>query len=310
MSKKKKRQHYVWRRYLRSWSNSKDLIPSLIKFEKKIATTNLMNVAQEKFYYSLQEFSKEEEIALKGIISNLSNQDTEVIFQEYYELFTSYSKLKRAIKNNEIPESKLVEIEDKLDLMKSNLMEDFHSDFESFGEKLMQIKTVEDLKFLDDDESELKTIIFLCFQYVRTKRMQNIFTQKFQGHYKILPKYFHILSFVLATGMANGFRNYKKTKFVFIENISSTDFITSDQPIINLKEDERDEKGNVISLEFFYPLNPTIALKVHYNDGNKYGHLKIKEKEVKMFNNIIFKKSEDFIFAKNSKQLEEYKNCL
>ena len=294
----------------RSWSNSKDLIPALIKFENKIATTNLMNVAQEKFYYSLQEFTKEEEVALKEIISNLSNRDTEVIFQEYFKLFISYSQLKRALKSNNLPKNKLLELENRLDLMKSNLMEDFHSDFETFGERLIQVKKFEDLKFLDDDESELKTFIFLCIQYVRTKRMQNLFIDKFKNHNRILPKYFHILSFVLGTGIANGLRSYKKTKFIFIENISVIDFITSDQPVINLKEDERDEKGNVISMELFYPLNPRIALKLHYNDGNKYEHLKIKEKEVKMFNRILFQKSEDFVFAKNSEQLEEYKKCL
>ena len=306
MNQKKKRQHYVWRNYLRSWSNSQDLIPALIKIENKIATPNLMNVAQEKYYYSLQEFTIEEEIVLQELISNLSNDDTKDLFQEYFNLFTSYSKLRRVLKNKNLPTDKRSQIEEKLELMKSNLMEDFHTDFEIFGQKLIEIKNPEDLQFLNNEESLMKTLIFLCFQYVRTKRMQNVFSQKFSNHLTILPKYFHILSFVLATGMANGLRFYKETKFIFIENISDNDFITSDQPIINLKEDEKDEKGNVKSLEFFYPISPRIALKIHYNEGNKFEQLKIAENQVNDYNNIIFEKSEDFLFAQYTKQLEQY----
>ena len=65
MNQIKKRHHYVWRNYLRAWSNSNDLIPSLIKINNKIAITNLTNVAQKKLFYSLEEFTFEEEYYLK-----------------------------------------------------------------------------------------------------------------------------------------------------------------------------------------------------------------------------------------------------
>ncbi|WP_189606376.1 DUF4238 domain-containing protein [Salinimicrobium marinum] len=308
---KKKRQHYVWRNYLRSWSNSKDIIPALIKKEKKIATPNLMGVAQEKFYYSLVEFTVEEEIVLKQLISNLSNDDTKEIYQQYFDLFTTYSRFKRILESKDLPTKHKSEIEEKLDLMKINLMEDFHSDFESFGHKLMLVQKPEDLMFLEDEEYLIKTLIFLCFQYVRTKKMKNTFSQKFENHLTILPKYFHVLSFVLATGMANGLRFYKQTKFIFIENISKVDFITSDQPITNLLEDERDELGNIKSLEFYYPLSPKVALKIHYKDeGLKFDHIKATEEKVNCLNHIVFNRSEDFIFACTTKELENYKNCL
>lgn len=270
-----------------------------------------MGVAQEKFYYSLEEFSFEEEIVLKQLISNLSNNDTKEINQQYFDLFTTYSKFKRILESKELPTKQKSEIEEKLDLMKINLMEDFHSDFENFGQKLMLVKRPEDLMFLKDEESLVKTLIFLCFQYVRTKKMQNTFSQKFETHLTILPKYFHVLSFVLATGMANGLRFYKQTKFIFIENISKVDFITSDQPITNLLEDERDELENIKSLEFYYPLSPKVALKIHYKDeGLKFDHIKATEEKVNFLNQIVFNRSEEFIFSGTTKELEKYKNFL
>ena len=47
--------------------------------------------------------------------------------------------------------------------MKSNFMEDFHSDFEKFGQKLIEVKKVEDLEFLKENASLMKTFLFLCF---------------------------------------------------------------------------------------------------------------------------------------------------
>tara|TARA_Y100001968_G_scaffold333193_1_gene394649 strand:- start:3710 stop:4642 length:933 start_codon:yes stop_codon:yes gene_type:complete len=306
----KKRHHYVWRNYLRAWSNSNDLIPSLIKINNKIAITNLTNVAQKKLFYSLEEFTFEEEYYLKKIILSLSNKETETIFLEYFNLFTSYSRFKRILDKNNISENKKSEIEQFLKFMKSNFMEDFHSDFEKFGQKLIDIKKVEDLEFLKDSSALMKTYLFLCFQYVRTNKMKNAFIKNFEGRSTVKAKFFNIISFVIATGMANGLMNYKESKFVFIRNNSKIDFITSDQPIINLKEHETNNKGNVKSMELFYPISPKIALKVHYNDGKNFEHIKIYENEVKKFNQIIFDKSEDFVFASSSEQLEIYKNCL
>src|SRR5690606_9199948 len=184
---------------------------------------NLMGVAQQRFYYSLIEFSIEEEVILKEIIKTLSNDYTIEINLKYFDLFTSYSKLKRLFKHNNLTQEKRIQIEEDLDLMKSNIMEDFHAEFENFGHELIKVKKLEDLKFLQDEENLVKTLIFLCSQYVRTKKMQFAFSQEFINHYTILPKYFHIISFVVATGIANGLRFFAETKFMLIENISNTD---------------------------------------------------------------------------------------
>lgn len=277
MNQIKKRQHYVWRNYLRAWSDPNDLIPALIKDEKKVIATNLMNVAQEKYYYSLEEFSIEEENILKEHMLNFSNEFTENIFKDYFDIFTSYSKIKRFLKTNNIPQEKKEEFKNRLEFLKSNTMEDFHTDFENFGQRLIKIKKFEDISFLHDRESQMQVYIFICLQYVRTKKMQNNFRKKLKNHEMIKPDFYNILSIVIATGMACGLIFTKSTKIVFIENISKTDFITSDQPIMNLKSWDKDLRGNTKTLELFYPINPKIALKIHYEGGLEFEHLKIKK---------------------------------
>lgn len=60
MSTIKKRQHYVWRNYLRGWADKKDHIWALKKDEGKILCPELMGVAQEKYFYRVHELTKPE----------------------------------------------------------------------------------------------------------------------------------------------------------------------------------------------------------------------------------------------------------
>lgn len=311
MKNQKKKHHFVWREYLRSWSNEKDIIPCLFKDQRKVETPTLMRIAYRNFFYSLDEFTIKEEIILKEIIQTISNDETMEVNLEFYNTFISYSRTKRELINKKLPTEKEKDIKDHLDLLKNNLMEDIHSDFEKYGSEIIKIKNLADLKFLEIQEALLKTLIFLCFQYIRTKKMRDNFEKTFKDHYVILPKYNNIISFCMASGIANSLTFHKKTKFEFCKNVSKVDFITSDQPIINMKEDVKDEKGRTIDFEFYYPISPKIAIKVHYRNNEKKFSEKIFEiDEVESHNKTLFNKSENLVFGRTKKQLESYKNCL
>jgi hypothetical protein len=87
----KRKHHYVWREYLRSWS-CEEKIYSYIKSENKIAKPNLMGVAQQRFFYSLEEFSLEEEIILKELVKQYSNCNASLkINLELLNIYTGYA---------------------------------------------------------------------------------------------------------------------------------------------------------------------------------------------------------------------------
>jgi len=50
----KKRQHYVARYYLKPWSDNEQIY--CIR-NQKVFKSNLMNIAQEKYFYELQEWA-------------------------------------------------------------------------------------------------------------------------------------------------------------------------------------------------------------------------------------------------------------
>jgi hypothetical protein len=60
MNQLKKKQHYVWKEYLKPWCLNRRIF-TYLKSLKKPIFSSLDGVAQERYYYSLAEFTIEEE---------------------------------------------------------------------------------------------------------------------------------------------------------------------------------------------------------------------------------------------------------
>ena len=124
-------------------------------------------------------------------------------------------------------------------------------------------------------------------------------------------KFLNFLPFLYATNIADSLTYEKETRFIFLENISEIDFITSDQPLINNKIDQLNDNGTIAQMEIYYPITPRIAIIIHYQEQNeKYRKILLNSSDVKNYNNTIFNHSNEFIFASSTEQLIEYKNCL
>jgi hypothetical protein len=60
MNQLKKKQHYVWKEYLKRWCLNRRIF-TYLKSLKKPIFSSLDGVAQERYYHSLAEFTIEEE---------------------------------------------------------------------------------------------------------------------------------------------------------------------------------------------------------------------------------------------------------
>jgi len=302
----KRKHHYVWKEYLKPWTENKK-VPTLIKNLKKITKPNPEGVVQQRYFYALDEFTKEEEIILKELVNLWSKESTLKINLEFYETFTSYSKIKRLSKTIDLND----ELKEKLNILRTNALEDSHLVFENFGKKIISIRKFEDLTFLDNEMELFCSMIYISFQYLRTKNMQSKIKIAINKYDYLSPKFLNFLPFLYATGIADSLTYEKQTRFIFLENTSEIDFITSDQPLINNKIDELNDNGTVSQLEIYYPITPRIALIIHYQEQNeKYRTIALNSLDVDKYNKTIFNHSNEFIFASTTEQLEEYKNCL
>ncbi|MDG4655261.1 DUF4238 domain-containing protein, partial [Chryseobacterium arthrosphaerae] len=100
MNEIKRKHHYVWREYLRNWSISDKINAFMIKEKKNLKGINLTNVAQERYFYELEVFSKEEELVLYHLIKSWSDPETLSINLEIFRLFTSYSSIDQLVTNH------------------------------------------------------------------------------------------------------------------------------------------------------------------------------------------------------------------
>lgn len=303
---KKRKHHFVWRDYLRGWSNNKDLVYTFFKSQNKINRPNLISVAQQRDFNAVHEFTLEQEIILKELVKSYSTTQALDVNMELYNLYTAYSKLKRMQRQNifKDPHKKL---EPLLDLTRTNLFEDFHTRIENKGQALIKAVDFKDLKIIEDAEYQFDLMIFLCFQFLRTKKMRKDLDNLFKKRDYIIPEYTNLIVAVFATSFAVSLSENENIKFTVLENLTDTKFITSDQPLANLLINDRDEKGNVRFFKLYYPIAPTSALLVHFEEQNlKYTYRQAKHHEIKYLNDFVFHNSEELIFAETLDQLEQF----
>lgn len=301
MSTIKKSQHYVWRNYLRAWANNEQ-IWSYLRKQNKVVNTNLMNVAQSNYYYKLNDINSYEEKILKDFIRK-SPKSVQGMQTDFLSMFTIHTKLRKAFET-----SKSQKILDEIRKIEINSMENAHSLIERSGEKLIACRTFEDLKFIEQTNSRFDTIIFLCFQYFRTKNLRERIKESFKIN-KPFPalNIWNIMSFFMALNTAEYISLNPKTRFVFMENPTSEKFLSTDQPAINLQSDKVDENGDVVDLELYYPLSPNSALLVDFNNNSRERcqSMQVQEEMVRWFNGRMINNFENFIFSENKEQLDK-----
>ena len=305
-----KRQHFVWRHYLRSWADN-DKIWTYLKESDKIIQPDLMGVAQEKYFYRLVDFSEDEVAFLEKYIILTSPRLVKDLNLDFLRLFTSTSKLKRtldATTNPAVDKDKYAEEIRKLEI---DLMEIGHGKMEALGHKILSYRSFEDLKTIEQDDYIFEAIMFVCFQYCRTKNMRKSVLEHFIGgpFEELANKSWNILSYVTATTLAKNISLDPKIKFVFIENCTTNHFITSDQPVFNILNDKLNEQGEVAELEFYYPITPNHAISFHFKDDQNDKFISQVADDALIFylNNKVLENSDYFVFADTKEQLERLK---
>lgn len=309
MTTKKKKQHYVWRKYLRAWSE-KDKIWTFHKKKDKVFQSGLMGVGVQNYFYRLIDFNQIEEQFLKEFIIHSSNPSVKDLNIDFLNLFTSHSKLKKSLFESNLKEEDEKDFNSRIELLEINLMEDVHTKFEHLGSKILDVENENYPYFLNNQDDYFETILFLCIQYFRTKKMKENVENSFieEKRFDFL-KFWNIISFSMATNVARNISLDPKSTFLFYENKTGIDFITSDQPIFNIADDNLDENGNVTDLEFYYPISSKLALLIHFrNKTEKIEFAQINRELVKFFNSEVAKNANEFIFSNDSKPLIAIKN--
>ncbi len=200
------------------------------------------------------------------------------------------------------------ELKTRLEEIENNHEEDFHGQIESSAIKYLESILSSNIEFFSTDEGYMEFVYFLCVQYTRTKKIKTRVLSIVKPPPNIdFEKIWNILSHIFATNMgASLYVDRHAYQLVLLDNQSSIQFITGDQPVVNTYA-SGDPKIPTQQLEFYYPVSPSAAVlltkKEKYGGDNK--HL-ISAVEVSTYNEFIERNKYEQIYAASKSALEEY----
>jgi hypothetical protein len=250
---KKRRQHHVWQRYLKSWAVD-DKIYCLK--DGAIFATNTTNVAVERDFYKLQKLTPDDVALIENLIIAPAHP---LAKQNHENLLRQFTLPARFVEENRDRLHNLDKIEELLDVHHTNALEDYHAGIEDSFLPTLEDLLRNDLSFYESNDRCIGFLYFICNQYMRTKGIRERSIERVKGrNEQDLSRIWNIAALMLAYNIGMGlFLERKSRKLILVENRTDVPFITGDQPIINLHGDGLRPPEELC---LYYPLSPNVAL--------------------------------------------------
>ncbi|MGI4993370.1 DUF4238 domain-containing protein [Halobacteriovorax sp. GFR7] len=299
MGHKIRRQHFVWRRYLREWSDKEEQI--WCHRDGKIFKSNLMGIAQKRDFYKVQELTTEEEQFLI-YLTRTPDSATHIkeIHQQFLNLFKRPFDSRRFLES--INDQEKVE---KINIGIHNLEELLQRTIENTGATFLNKILNEDTSFYSNGLERMQFSIYISMQYFRTQEMKRrMFLFAENSNELNVEKFAPYMRAIFSTNIAiNIAEDPKIYKIVLLRNNTELDFITGDQPVLNTCA-SYEKNTPVHELEFYYPISPKLSILLTNNADQKDTSLSIHE--VDHYNNLIRTAGNNIIFSSSKEILKAY----
>lgn len=156
---KKRKQHHVWKSYLRAWAHEEKIF---CLQSGRVFESNICDVAVERDFYKLPTLSKEDIGYIRLLIGKSPNPATR-LYKDFLMLFSIFGWLK----DNPPPHmANDPEFESLIDQQIINAEEDFHSSIESNMMPILNAIRQRNISFYNDDEQCIKFLHFFKFAII------------------------------------------------------------------------------------------------------------------------------------------------
>lgn len=301
-----KRQHFVWRRYLRSWCIKDDIITAYFKSRDSLVNTNLMNIGQSRYFYQMEVLSPSEIQFAKSFIDSCHNKDVAEYGYWMLSMYERFSEMYK-MKDDKDIRSAYPDLDERLEDIQKNTFEHLQGKFEPLGEALLSCKSTRDLEDVISNKP-YDALFYLTIQYFRTRTMKDRVSEGMSDRPEIAniaEKTNPLISFVMSLLFVYNAARRQDYTFILVNNDTNISFITGEQPVINTVAEEVDENGYSKDLEFYYPISPKLAYLVTFGKScNKVENIVVNEEWVNFHNKLIWKYSEDQIYAQNESDIQ------
>ena len=303
---KKRKQHYVWRHYLRAWASDEKIY---CLRDGNLFQSNLMGIANKRDFYRLKELDQADIDLIKKLVIDASPTFLQKYHQNLLNMFLAPFKLMNDIRSKGLSSD---QIESAFDEIVINFEEEMHSIIECTAITHLEMLQKGDTSFFENDDDRISFLNYIAVQHMRTDRIKSgvISSFKIKSDSINIDKIWNILSHILSTNIGYSLcQDGDKLKMVLIVNHTSAPFITGDQPIINTFGVGRSMGTIVENLELYYPISPAFAILITENKQLIKEKIELTdEKEVHGYNHGIILESKDQIYADNPSILEIYRN--
>jgi hypothetical protein len=261
--KKKRRQHHVWQRYLKSWVVN-GRIHCLSVSDGHIFLSDTTNVAVERDFYKLHKLNSDDIGLIRMLVIDIHpiHPRTKMNHENFLKSLLVPIQFMERIRNISPNPEKLEEF---LDIERTNVLENYHAGIEDSFVPLLDSILKNDINFYSSEGECITFLHFLCTQFFRTKGIKANVIERLQKNCgQDLTRIWDILSHMFATNIGmHLFLERRKRKLVLVQNNTEVTFITGDQPIINMYARTSQSKEK---FSFYYPISPRLALILTESD--------------------------------------------
>lgn len=302
----KTKHHYVWSYYLKNWSkNNKDIY--YLTTKGKIALDSTKGLARENYFYKIGDIKSTDIPVLESFIKPCS-EDIKKIHRDFFNNIYLTQLLTKEIKDDK----HRIQLEKQLN---SNTFENYLSEIEKNGKHFVDKLTNNEHIDFSVKENVFNLTYFLGHQFTRTKKIKDIISMadssEIDSHTKEMfrdafNRNWWFICSVLAVNVAKSLALDPKLKIQVIENKSSTKFITSDQPVVNIHEDG--SNGNDIDL--YYPLSPIKALIVGTSADRYSSEDEVNERQADELNRKLSTQASSTLYGESEEDIRRYKKYI
>lgn len=268
----KRRHHYVWANYLRRWTQDKESGFYTTK-TGKIAQDSVRGIVVDDYFYKITTLTPWH----VEVIKRFSQGSPDHLHRQHMSYLKSFLEIQQAEKlyrQNGIKDPK---IEQYLEATTCNLLENLHSSHEQAVLPILAALADENLDVLVDQKHMLDFMIFIGQQSCRTKAFRDNAIRVLDWGNDLAARVADAIShswwfLSYMNGMSLGWSLYSgrhEARHALLINDTTTPFITSDQPVVNVhpcvSETELIAPAHA---DFYYPISPRIAYIVC--DSNRF----------------------------------------
>ena len=298
----KHRQHYVPQLYLSAWTRDRQLYVQRGS-SRFLAVTR--NVAVQNDFYKLVPLSQHDIDVLRYFaVDKIANDRLRKMAEGWLDLFIQAQNIRKATELNSGP---IYELEKELERLEVNFGEEIQSNIETDATRTIDELRSCDETLFEDMERAAALTQFLGFQYFRTRKMAEIAKQTLGKIVTInVEAIWGVVRVIFGWNLGSGLLNTFDTWSVeYMHSPPNSEFITSDQPLINLKALNLAPNQETKELELYYPLTPELAIIITPLGKEKcVTHRTLSKTEIKKYNTIVFDNSFEQVFARSEDVLD------